>query len=176
VGLDVELISVAGEWWRHSPAGLAPTVRPDPPADNRWQRGSVVDALYLCSDQACVWAEWYRHLAEFGVPPRAALPRDLWRYELDPIEVVDLSSQERLGRVGLAPPAPGRRGWAAFQAVGEQLHAGDAAGLLAPSAARPESVVLCLFLPAAVAPSALHVRPPARRIEEPPAPPTGMRT
>jgi RES domain-containing protein len=176
VALDIELITVAGEWWRHTPAGADPAVRPDPPADNRWQRGRVIDALYLCADQACVWAEWYRHLAELGVPPRAALPRELWRYELDPVEVVDLSSEEHLARVGLTVPTPGRREWPAFQAVGEQLHADGAVGLLAPSAARPESVVLCLFLPDGKVPRALHLRRPASRVEEPPAPPTGMRT
>jgi hypothetical protein len=176
VTLDVELTTVSGEWWRHTPADANPSDRPDPPADNRWQRGSVIDALYLCSAQECVWAEWYRHLAEFGVPPRSALPRDLWRHELAAVEVVDLRTEERLDRVGLPLPAPGRRGWPAFQAVGEQIYADGAAGLVAPSAARPESVVLCLFLPAGGAPGELQVRRPATRIDEPPAPPRGMRT
>lgn len=123
-----------------------------------------------------MWAEWYRHLAELGVPPRVALPRELWRYELDPLEVVDLSSEDRLARVGLALPTPGRRAWPAFQAAGEQLHANGATGLLAPSAARPQSLVLCLFLRAGAMPSELHLRRPAKRVDDPPTPPTGMRT
>lgn len=36
----------------------------EPPPDNRWQRGGVVDALYLADDEDTVWAEWHRHLAE----------------------------------------------------------------------------------------------------------------
>ena len=34
------------------PAGTDPAVRPEPPGDNRWQRESVVDALYLVDGEA----------------------------------------------------------------------------------------------------------------------------
>jgi hypothetical protein len=45
---------------------------------NRWQRGAIVDAVYLGDAAETVWAEWYRHLAEAGIPPAARLPgRDL---------------------------------------------------------------------------------------------------
>jgi len=176
VALDVELTTVNGRWFRHTPAGMEPTARPVPAEDNRWQRGNVVDALYLCGEVACVWAEWYRHLAERGIPPELALPRDLWTYELAAFEVADLRTTERLARVGLPQPAPGRRSWPAFQAVGEQLHHDGFAGLLAPSAARPQSVVLCVFLPAATLPKGLVPQRPPERIAKVPAPPAGMRT
>jgi hypothetical protein len=176
VSLDVELAAVSGTWLRHTPADSSPAARPDPTPDNRWQRGEIVDALYLCDHEDGVWAEWYRHLAELGVPPRFALPRELWSYAVDGLEVVDLSTEQRLVRVGLSLPLPGRGGWPAFQAVGERLFADGAAGLLAPSAARPASRVLCVFLPATTIPGALHPQLPPTRIDHAPAPPTGMRT
>jgi len=43
----------------------------------------VVDAIYLASDEATMWAEWYRHLAERGIPPLQQLPRDVWRYRVE---------------------------------------------------------------------------------------------
>jgi len=74
----------------------------DPRPDNRWQRGHVVDALYLADE-----------------------------------------------------------GWA---------------GLLAPSAARPEYLVLCLFRERdELVPGCVPLSPP-ERVHDPPAPPTGMTT
>src|SRR6266566_2731313 len=47
----IDALDPAGEWLRHVPHGANPRVRPQPPADNRWQRGSVVDALYFARDE-----------------------------------------------------------------------------------------------------------------------------
>jgi RES domain len=175
LALDVDPSTVAGRCLRHVPAGANPARRPEPPDDNRWQRGHVVDALYLADSEACVWAEWYRHLAERALPPQVALPRDLWRYDIASIEVADLTSAARLARVDLPLPQPGRRGWAAFQAVGEQLRNEGWRGLVAPSAARPTSRVLAVFVSNTGVPD--EVRAVDRtRIDDPPAPPTGMRT
>jgi hypothetical protein len=74
LSLDVDSTTVASRWFRHVPADADPVRRLEPPADNRWQRGDVIDALYLVDDELCVWAEWYRHLAEAAIPPHAALP------------------------------------------------------------------------------------------------------
>ncbi len=167
---------VRGRWLRHTPAGANPATRPVPADDNRWQRGGVVDALYLCDEVACVWAEWYRHLAERGIPPQLSLPRDLWSYEIDALEVADLRTGERLARVGLPLPVPGRRTWQPFQAVGEQIHTHGLAGLLAPSAAHPQSVVLCVFLRAGAVLENLRPARSPEHIDRVPAPPTGMRT
>ena len=175
MALDVELTTVSGPWLRHTPAGANPATRPIPADDNRWQRGKVVDALHLCQAVACVWAEWYRHLAERGIPPQLALPRDLWPYEIDGLEVADLRTSHRRMRVGLPEPLPGRRSWPLFQGVGEQLYSEGFAGLLAPSAARPQSVVLCVFLPTMTIPDTLRPLRP-ERIDHVPPPPTGMRT
>ena len=173
MALDVGSLDVVGIWMRHTSHGRDPRVRPALPPDNRWQRGSVVDALYLADGEDTLWAEWYRSLAELGIPPLHQLPRDVWRYRLRGVEVADLSNGRRLARVGLEPPSPGRKRWAAYQRVGQQLWREGWAGLIAPSAARPEGRVLCLFVPDGV-----PVKPSgrARVVTAPPAPPVGMRT
>jgi RES domain-containing protein len=160
---------------KHAAPGLpALPTRTDPP-DNRWQRGAVIDAIYLADEEATVWAEWYRHLAENGIPPAQALPRELWRWQVN-LEVADLSTEERLARVGLTQPTPGRRTWPPFQNVGEELWREGWRGLVAPSAARPAGATLCLFWEGEDEIAGAQPQPPPRRINEPPAPPTGMST
>src|SRR5204863_1512080 len=140
LALDVDPRTVGGLWLRHIPHGGDPLYRPMPPSDNRWQRGEVIDALYLVKDEAGLWAEWYRHLAEAGIPPDRWLPRDMWRFRVTRLRIADLSNESRLSRVGLALPVPGRRTWAPYQSVGAQLASEGWAGLVAPSAARPASL------------------------------------
>jgi hypothetical protein len=71
---------VTGTWLRHIPAGSDPLHRPPTPADGRWQRGETVEGIYLAAEEATVWAEWYRWLAELEIEPLRGLPRELWRY------------------------------------------------------------------------------------------------
>jgi hypothetical protein len=134
-----------------------------------------VDALYLAVDDATAWAEWYRHLAERGLPPHQQLPRDLWQWEID-VEVADLSDAARLARVGLTTPRPGRRRWPPYQRVGEALADAGWSGLVAPSAAPPEHLVLCPFRISHESIRGARPIPPPPRIDTPPAPPTGMTT
>jgi len=103
------------------------------------------------------------------------MPRDLWRYRIRRAEVADLSDARRLARCGLSLPAPGRKTWPPYQAVGETLAGEGWAGLLAPSAARPAGLVLCLFVAERRRLPARPVQPPAV-VREPPAPPVGSRT
>lgn len=142
--------------------------------DGRWQRGSEIDALYLADEEATAWAEWYRHLAELGVPPDQWLPTYLWTWKVD-VEVADLSTEKRLRKVGLTSPRPGRRSWRQFQKVGEMLRAERWGGLLAPSAAHRGGLVLCLFRESSSVQGASPL-PPPRKITAAPTPPTGMRT
>ncbi len=135
----------------------------------------MVDALYLADEDDTLWAEWYRHLAERGIPPMHQLPRDRWRYRVPQLDVADLTTADRLARVGLGPPTPGRRTWRPCQEVGETLWSEGWRGLLAPSAARPDGLVLCLFVDDPASLPAEPGRPP-RVVTEPPVPPTGMRT
>jgi hypothetical protein len=178
VVLDVDAVAIRQRrWWRHTVHGTNPVARRLPPPDGRWQHGRIVEALYLAGDQATVWAEWYRHLAEAGIPPSQQMPRDLWAWAIDPrLEVADLTSAERLNRVGLALPRPGRKTWPPYQEVGETLWREGWPGLLAPSAARPQDGhVLCLFRGAERIVDARPV-PPPRVVRDPPAPPAGMVT
>lgn len=171
---EVAATAVRGRWFKHTYPGSPALPERKPPPDNRWQRGDIVDALYLADDESTVWAEWYRHLAERAIPPLAQMPRDLWTWEVE-IEAADLSTPERLAAIGLSAPRPGHRSWSAFQRVGEYLWKDGWPGLLAPSAARPKGSVLCLFRNANGVRGARALDKP-RRISEPPAPPTGLQT
>jgi RES domain-containing protein len=174
VATDIERVPVAGTWWRHVRVGIDPLATGNPPDDGRWQRGATVGAVYLADREQTAWAEWYRMLAERALPPRLALPRELWRIEVKLDRVVDLSTAARLTRLGLAQPRPGRSTWPPYQEVGERLHADGFAGLIAPSAARPDGLVLCVFAPAPA--GALRTPEPPRRIDEAPPPPRGLTT
>jgi hypothetical protein len=89
--------------------------------------------------------------------------------------VADLTDDARLARVGLPPLQPTSRQWAAFQAVGERLHAEGWPALVSASAARPEGRTLCVFRVARELTGA-SPEPPPTRVAEPPVVPTGMRT
>jgi RES domain-containing protein len=173
--VDLDATAVTGIWWRHTPHGGDPLFRADPPADGRWQRGETVAALYFADSEQTAWAEWYRALAEFAIPPLRQMPRDLWRWRLDASGIADLSDEGRLRAVGLPLPRPTVRQWPAFQAVGERVWRDGYRGVLAPSAARPDGRVLCLFREAVEVPGAEPERPPATH-RHPPPPPTGMTT
>lgn len=175
MALDADETPVLGVWFRHVPAGGQPLFRPERPRDRRWQRGDVVEGFYLADSEATAWAEWYRALAELAVPPLQQLPRDLWRFDVDIARVADLSSSQKLERVGLPTPVPDRRQWPGFQAVGETLFAEGWAGLLYPTAARPEGLALCLFRTGDELPG-VRPMPSPSRFEEPPVLPRGLRT
>lgn len=106
MALDVDGVPITGTWWRHLPAGGDPLYRPDECGSFRWQRGEVVDGFYLALDEATVWGEWYRWLAEASRLPSGELPRDLWRFAVDLAHVADLSHRDALVRVGLPAIAP----------------------------------------------------------------------
>jgi hypothetical protein len=72
--LSVTRVPVTGTWLRHLPAGSDPLYRPPTPADGRWQRGTSVEGIYLAAEEATVWAEWYRWLAELEIEPLHGLP------------------------------------------------------------------------------------------------------
>jgi len=173
--VDVDSTHVSGIWLRHIPAAGDVFYEPDDPADNRWQRGSAVEALYFADSEATVWAEWYRFLAEAGLPPMQGLPRDMWRWEIALPEVANLSDSRRLSRIGLPRLAPTRRQWPRYQPVGERLHRDGWPALICASAARPEGRVLCVFRTNR---EVLGTRPlpPPETVELPPIVPTGLRT
>lgn len=172
--LDVQAVQIRGRWVRHSRPGFDLLPVRDPAPDSRWQRGAIVDALYLADKEQTAWAEWYRHLAELGVPPDQRLPVDFWTWSVD-VEVANLSTAKRLERIGLDRPTPGRYTWLAFQEIGEELWTDGWPGLIAPSAARPSGLVLCLFRDGDPIPNVTPL-PPPKTVTTPPVPPRGMTT
>jgi hypothetical protein len=118
-------------------------------------------------------SEWYRFLAELGIPPGRAVPHDHHVWPLN-LELADLSSARQLASVGLPPPHPGRATWPPYQDVGEALWREGWAGLLAPSAARPDRRIACIFATSWPPEHCTPIR--ADEITEPPPPPQGMTT
>jgi RES domain-containing protein len=165
--------SIEGTWIRHVPHRADLLGRSTTPSDGRWQRGEIVPALYLADTVTTATAEWYRSLAEWGLSPQDHVPYDhhCWRVEL---ELADLSDIERLRAVTLHTPRPGRNTWAPYQGVGEQLWREGWAGLIAPSAAHPGSLVVCVFAsawpPAGCTPLSVST------VKMIPPPPSGMTT
>jgi RES domain-containing protein len=175
VASAVERVSVAGAWWRQTPQGSDPLWLASPPSSGRWQRGGVVAAVYLADEENTAWAEWYRALAEIALPPTHGMPRDLWRWTIAVDDIADLSTPDKLARLDLPIPRPGRRTWPPFQVAGKRLHNEGHPGVLYPSAARPGHKALCLFRTDVLIAGAHPVRPPTT-YRDPPALPTGMRT
>jgi RES domain-containing protein len=172
--VDVDAIVVRGEWVRHVPHGSSLLGRADESTDGRWQHGAIVRGLYLADEPATAVAEWYRWLAERGLSPGHAVPHEHHVWNIG-AELADLSSPDRLEAVGLTPPRPTRRTWPAFQAVGDALWQNGWRGLIAPSAARPRSLIVCVFDRGEWPPAGCE---PLRTVAvtDVPAPPTGMTT
>lgn len=146
-----------------------------PPVETvgRWQRGSVVRALYLANSPDTVWAEFYRAAAELGTPPMRMFPRRLWRLAAELSEVVDVREPAALEQLGLPPPRPSSTEWPVFQAVGERLALAGVEGLLYRSSAHTDGVCLCVFEPAL---SKLRATTQPELVSEPPPVPRGLRT
>jgi hypothetical protein len=171
VPLDVDPTPVRGVGFRHVRATGQPLYRPELPGSARRQRGEV--GFHFADSEETTRAEWYRWLAELALPLMKQLPRDLWRFEVSVERVADLSTPERLTRVKLGLPIPDRRQWPAYQSVGETLFAEGRAGVLFASAARTDSLALCLFRSDDRLAGVRPLSPPLR-LDEPPAPPRGL--
>ncbi len=171
--LPVEPIAVRGEWIRHVPHRAPLLGRSAIVTPGRWQGSGGVHGLYLADDRQTAIAEWYRWLAERALPPHAAIPLDHHRWTVE-LEVADLSTAEQLEAVGLDLPRPSQRTWTRCQTVGERLRRAGWCGVLSPSAARPGSLVLCVFCerwpPAGCTPMDVE------QLVDVPPPPVGMTT
>ena len=122
-----------------------------------------------------MWAEWYRHTAEAGVPPSRRLPRAIWRVEVDIEDVVDLTAEGALDAHGIERLEPTRRQWPQTQPIGEGYFREGARAILAPSAARRGGQVLAVFRRGR-GHRGLTAMPPAQRFDRLPAIPRGLRT
>lgn len=168
-------IHIQGTWWRITRGDSDPLFWSAEPADGRWQRGKTVRALYLGDSEATVWAEWYRHTSEAGVPPDQRLPRAIWRIEVDIDDIADLTAPGILEGEGIARLEPTRRQWRKTQPIGEACWREGARGVLAPAAARQPGRVLAIFRPAESI-EGVRAVPPPKRFTKLPALPPGLRT
>jgi RES domain-containing protein len=168
-------ITVRGSWYRITKAGRGPFELSPEPADGRWQRGSIVTALYLADSAETTWAEWMRATAELGVPPDRRLPRAVWHLRVDVPRVVDLTDPELLRALGISSLRPTRRDWSRMQPVGESLWLAGARGLIAPSAAHRGHRVLVLFGPE-IPPPGVSIDGRPEVFDRLPVIPTGVRT
>ena len=91
------------------------------PADGRWQRGAIARGLYLADCDGTAWAEWLRATAERGVPPSEALPRTVFRLDVDLEEIADLTDPAARATQGIPGLQPTRRQWPLTQPIGERL-------------------------------------------------------
>jgi RES domain-containing protein len=173
VALRVAARAVEGVWVRHVPHRADLLGRASVPTDGRWQRGDVVAGLYLADSIETATAEWYRSLAEWGLAPQDHIPYDHHEWRLD-LRLADLSDAERLRSVALPAPSPNLHTWPAFQRIGELLWREGWAGLIAPSAARPDAFVVCVFAGSWPPKGCQPVN--ASTIVAVPPPPRGMRT
>jgi len=173
--LSAPRIHVEGTWFRITRTGSDPFFWTDEPADGRWQRGSVVRAIYLGDSDATAWAEWYRHTSEAGVPPSRRLPRAIWQVEVDLDDVADLTAEGVLAAHGIERLDPTRRQWPETQPIGEACFRDGARAVLAPSAARRGGQVLAVFRRGRGHRGVVAV-PPPRRFDRLPAIPRGLRT
>lgn len=122
-----------------------------------------------------MWAEWYRHTSEAGVPPDRRLPRSIWQVQVDLDDVVDLTGAGRLEGLGITRLDPIRRQWPLTQPIGEAYYRDGARAILAPSAARRGGRVLAVFRRGRAHPGLVSIPPPRLHTKLPPIP-RGLRT
>lgn len=178
---DVDAIRVTGVWYRHTrPDHTTPYWYGHQRRSGRWQRNDVVRGIYLAASEDTAWREWYRLLAEDGIPPKDAVPRALWRVTVDLPDIANLSTAARLRRAGLnAPLRPARGDWPDYQDAGHALWRAGHTGVLAPSAAggsgKPGKS-LCIFWPDETVVPGIVDYELVRVVDDPPPPPRGLRT
>ena len=99
-----------------------------------------------------------------------ALPRELWRWEIDLPRVADVAhARSAAARADAA--GSGRRS----RPSANGCYADGWPALVSSSAARPEGRVLCVFRAAREILGAKPL-PPPERVSDPPVVPTGLRT
>ena len=109
------------------------------------------------------------------MPPSEALPRTVFRLDVDLEEIADLTDPAAPATLGIPRLQPTRRQWPLTQPIGERLWRGGARGILAPSAAHVGHRVLAVFRTGAVVDGVAEITPGTNH-ETIPFIPTGLRT
>ena len=107
-----------------------------------------VDALYLAATPAGAYAEFVR-MVEYQGRLLSDFPRDLHTISVPPLDVIDLTSVATLAAVGLSLQDVAANDQRPCQFVAEAILARGLQGLLAPSAAGVELVVIAAYPAAA---------------------------
>jgi RES domain-containing protein len=141
----------------------------------RWNPPESFPTLYLALDIATVVAEFHRLARRQGLAPDAFLPRELHRFDVHLVAVLDLRPDVVRDALGLDERALTGNDVAVCRAVATAAHSLGLEGLLAPSAAG-EGVVLAVFLDALRPESVVE---PIELVdvweEPPPVPPSARR-
>lgn len=100
----------------------------------RWNPPGSFPVLYLALSEETAKAEFRRMARKLREPPRSFLPRELHRYEVSLVDLVDLRSEDARREVGLSerqlrldPPTR-------CQAIGLAAHEAGREGILVASA------------------------------------------
>lgn len=139
--------ALQGRWLRHQAAGWrysapgagARTV------GGRWNPPQSFATLYLAESKLVAEAELRRLAKRMGTAVADMLPRDLLTYEIELIDVVDLTSEDAQESVGLSVAASELAPLERCQQVGAMAHHLGREAVLAPSAAGP-GLILAVFV------------------------------
>ena len=134
----------------------------------RWNPADSFPTLYTALSRETMLDELERAARRQGLTVADLLPRVEVRYAVGLHRVLDLRDPDALTRVGLEPADITADDWSACQAVGEAAHHAGFEGIVAPSAASGE--VLVLFLDQIAAGSTLDVRSTEPLLPQPPVP------
>jgi hypothetical protein len=133
VKLSVGAVVVRGRWVKHAYPGSLPLPERQPPPDNRWQRGDVVNALYLADSDDTAWAEWYRHLAEEPVGGKKPVVDAMGREEDGQLADDRSSMLNRPPSLRIGSPSPSASG---RSSAGSREQRRDVAGVEAAAVAQ----------------------------------------
>lgn len=147
-----------------TPLWVSPNSRP-----GRWNHpedGTI--AQYCALDVASAMAEMVRYENLREIEDAQELRVSIWELRIDEGAIADYSTRERAIRQGVAWSSLISDSWAECQAEGRRILAEGGRGVIAPSAAFPQSLALTLFGPRTeiawkVEPS-LSIQVPARHI------------
>jgi RES domain-containing protein len=150
-------VSFDGEVVRHIAPGYLPLSGEGARIHGgRWNPPDSFPTLYTALTRETMLAELERAARRQGLRVADLLPRVEVRYGVSLHRVLDLRDAEALARVGLRPGDLASDDWTNCQVVGDTAHHAGLEGVLAPSAASGD--VLVLFLDQVGSDSTLEVR------------------
>lgn len=140
------LVPFTGEGGRH----LAPRYDPLDGEGARINGGRFnppdsFPVLYICVTRRCTVAELRRLGERHAIGVEGLLPRYLYRYDIRLERVLDLTTDDAGGAVGIGWDALTGRDWTACQDLGVVAHSLAAQAVLAPSATGVDDV-LAVFM------------------------------